>query len=475
MPVAVLDHELDFEGWRRQARQLRLTGARPEAISWRVCGDLFAATEQADITGSETPQFSTPAAFVDLARNLVCHRDPERFSLMYRLLWRLGGDGDLLHRLTDPDVAAANLMAKAVSRASHKMKAFVRFRQCADERGETYVAWFEPPHRVLERTSGFFVKRFANMRFSILTPDSCLHWDGEAAAFTPGVDRSCAPTGDVVEDYWKTYYASIFNPARLKVKAMQTEMPKRYWRNLPEASLIPGLIAEANQRSSAMMQAAPVQPNRRIHHAPVAPQPEAADVLPASLAEIAQAIQVCRRCDLWRHTTQGVAGQGPQTARLMLVGEQPGDQEDLAGLPFVGPAGEVLNRAMAEADLPRAEVFVTNAVKHFKHEPRGKRRLHKTPETPEINACRFWQDQERRLIKPRLVLAMGATAVQSVLGKVVPIAKAKGQMFQAPDQSQVMLTWHPSYILRIPDAAGKEAAYGRLVEDLAAAWAFVQA
>ena len=475
MPVAVLEHELDFEGWRRQARRLRLSGARPEAMSWRVGGDLFAADGPAETPGVEAPQFSTPAAFIDLARTLVCHRDPERFSLMYRLLWRLGEDGDLMHRLTDPDVAMATLMAKSVSRASHKMKAFVRFRQCADEDGETYVAWFEPPHRVLERTSGFFVKRFSNMRFSILTPDRCLHWDGEALTFGSGVDKACAPTGDVLEAYWKTYYAAIFNPARLKVKAMQTEMPKRYWRNLPEASLIPGLIAEANQRSSAMVHAVPVQPSRRIARAPAAPQPETTEALPASLAEIAQAIQVCRRCDLWRCATQGVAGQGPQTARLMLVGEQPGDQEDLAGLPFVGPAGEVLNWAMAQANLPRDEVFVTNAVKHFKHEPRGKRRLHKTPETPELNACRFWQDQERRLIQPRLVLAMGATAVQSLLGRSVPISKAKGQMFQAADQSQVMVTWHPSYILRIPDPAGKDAAYRRLVDDLAAAWAFVQA
>src|SRR6201999_3361453 len=136
--------------------------------------------------------------------------------------------------------------------------------------------------------------------------------------------------------------------------------------------------------------------------------------------------------------TQGVAGEGPKQARLMLVGEQPGDQEDLAGTPFVGPAGEVLNRAMAEAGLPRGEVFVTNAVKHFKHEMRGKRRLHKTPQTPEIDACRFWQEHERRLVKPRLILAMGATAVQSVLGKAVPISKSKGERFQLPDQSQVM-------------------------------------
>jgi probable DNA metabolism protein len=474
MPVAVLNSEIDFDGWRLAARRLRLNGVRPEAVSWRIGGDLFEAVDE---THNPAPpaRFSTPVAFIDLARTVICHRDPDRFPLLYRLLWRLGQEPDLLHRLTDPDVAAANGMAKMVSRASHKMKAFVRFREIQNEAGEAYVAWFEPPHRVLERTSGFFVKRFANMRFSILTPDACAHWDGLALTFTPGADKAAAPTGDRLEDYWKTYYASIFNPARLKVKAMQAEMPKRYWRNLPEASLIPDLIAQASRRSQDMVQAEPTAPRRRIIRAEAAPQPLADERLPADLDDIAQAIQVCRRCDLWRDATQGVAGQGPSQARLMLVGEQPGDQEDLAGTPFVGPAGEVLNRALTEADVPRAEVFVTNAVKHFKHELRGKRRLHKTPQTPEINACRFWQEQERRLIKPRLVLAMGATAVQSVLGKTVPIAKSKGELFQAPDQSQVMVTWHPSYILRIPDAAGKDAAYRRLVDDLAKAWALVSA
>jgi probable DNA metabolism protein len=469
MPVAVLDSEIDFDGWRLAARRLRLDGVRPEAVSWRVGGDLFESPEEAD-RAAPPAQFSTSAAFIDLARTVVCHRDPIRFVLLYRLLWRLGQEPDLLQMLTDPDVAAANGMAKAVSRASHKMKAFVRFREIIDEAGEAYVAWFEPPHRVLERTAGFFVKRFANMRFSILTPDACAHWDGEALTFTPGADRSAAPTGDVLEDYWKTYYASIFNPARLKVKAMQSEMPKRYWRNLPEASLIPDLIAQASRRSQDMVQAEPIAPKRRIVRAEAAPQPVADDVLPAALDDIARAIQVCRRCDLWRDATQGVAGEGPVQAQLMLVGEQPGDQEDLAGRPFVGPAGEVLNRALAQANVPRGEVFVTNAVKHFKHELRGKRRLHKTPQTPEISACRFWQEQERRLVKPRLVLAMGATAVQSVLGRGVPIAKSKGELFQLPDQSQAMVTWHPSYILRIPDVAGKDAAYKRLVDDMAEAW-----
>jgi probable DNA metabolism protein len=474
MPVAVLQTETDFDGWRTAARRLRLEGVRPEAVSWRVGGDLFETASEAS-RSAPPARFSTPAAFIDLAQTVVCHSDPSRFDLLYRLLWRLGYEPDLLHILTDPDVSAANSMAKTVSRASHKMKAFVRFRQITDELGDAYVAWFEPPHRVLERTSGFFVKRFANMRFSILTPDLCAHWDGEVLTFTPGADKAAAPTEDVLEDYWRTYYASIFNPARLKVKAMQGEMPKRYWRNLPEASLIPDLIAQASSRSHAMVHAEPILPKRRIVRAVAAPQPVEEGGLPTSLAQIAEAIQVCRRCDLWRDATQGVAGQGPAQARLMLVGEQPGDQEDLAGKPFVGPAGEVLNRAMAAAGVPRAEVFVTNAVKHFKHEPRGKRRLHKTPETPEINACRFWQEQERRLVKPRLVLAMGATAAQSVLGRTVPISKSKGEVFQLPDQGQAMVTWHPSYILRIPDAAGKAAAYERLVDDLAKAWKLIEA
>jgi uracil-DNA glycosylase family protein len=307
------------------------------------------------------------------------------------------------------------------------------------------------------------------MRFSILTPDTCAHWDTEQVTFTPGVDKSAAPDGDPLEDFWRTYYGAIFNPARLKVQAMQSEMPRRYWRNLPEASLIPGLIAQAAERSAAMVQAKPATPKRRIIPAVIRAQVEEG-AIPASLEAIAEAIQTCKRCTLWTNATQGVAGEGPQQARLMIIGEQPGDQEDLAGMPFVGPAGGVFNRALDEAGVPREEVFITNAVKHFKHEPSGKRRLHKTPETPEINACRFWQIEERRLVKPRLILAMGATAAQSVLGRAIAVGKSRGQVFQLEDQSQAMVTIHPSYILRIPDEEAKAEAYHKLVGDLAEAW-----
>tara|TARA_R100000149_G_C5773694_1_gene72912 strand:+ start:75 stop:557 length:483 start_codon:yes stop_codon:yes gene_type:complete len=154
----------------------------------------------------------------------------------------------------------------------------------------------------------------------------------------------------------------------------------------------------------------------------------------------------------------------------MVVGEQPGDQEDLAGRPFVGPAGKVFDRALAAAGVPRGEAYVTNAVKHFKHELRGKRRIHKTPEAPEIEACRWWLDAERRLVRPRVIVAMGATAARAVLGKAAPISKVRGQALQLEDQAQAVVTWHPSYLLRVPDAEAKARAEGQFIEDLKLAW-----
>jgi uracil-DNA glycosylase len=150
----------------------------------------------------------------------------------------------------------------------------------------------------------------------------------------------------------------------------------------------------------------------------------------------------------------------------MLVGEQPGDQEDLAGKPFVGPAGTMLNRALADAGLSRDQLYVTNAVKHFKHEPRGKRRLHKTPDRAEVQACRWWLDNERQLVRPRVIVALGATAASAVFGRTMPIMKSRGQVFQLEDQAQGVVTVHPSFLLRVPDAAAKEEGYRGLVQDL---------
>ncbi|WP_082539600.1 MULTISPECIES: UdgX family uracil-DNA binding protein [unclassified Caulobacter] len=208
-------------------------------------------------------------------------------------------------------------------------------------------------------------------------------------------------------------------------------------------------------------------PDRALKTGPHAAREVAAgDRVPASLDEVEAGIQVCRRCDLWRDATQGVPGEGAAHAPLMFVGEQPGDQEDLAGRPFVGPAGQIFDKALAEAGVPRDRAFVTNAVKHFKHEPRGKRRIHKTPNRGEVTACRWWLDAERRLVRPRVIVALGATAALAVVGKATPIGANRGKPLQLPDQAQGLVTYHPSFLLRVPDAAAKARAYAEFVEDL---------
>jgi DNA polymerase len=192
------------------------------------------------------------------------------------------------------------------------------------------------------------------------------------------------------------------------------------------------------------------------------------DVIPAikSLAELAKAENACTRCPLYKDATQAVPGEGRRQAHLMLVGEQPGDKEDLAGKPFVGPAGQVLDRALAEAEIPRTEVFVTNAVKHFKHEMRGKRRLHKRPNAYEIERCKIWLELERGTVKPAVIVALGATAARSLFGRPVTIAKLCGRMLELPDGTAALVTIHPSFLLRIRDAADKKREYGQFVADL---------
>jgi uracil-DNA glycosylase len=174
----------------------------------------------------------------------------------------------------------------------------------------------------------------------------------------------------------------------------------------------------------------------------------------------------CQACPLWRDATQTVFGEGPVPAALMLVGEQPGDKEDMAGLPFVGPAGQVLNKGLAEADIDRQTVYVTNAVKHFKFLQRGKKRLHQKPVTPEIKACRRWYERELDLVQPRLIVAMGATAAQSVFGKAMPIGANRGRIMTLNGGASALITVHPSFLLRIPEPDRKEEEYRRFVEDL---------
>jgi DNA polymerase len=187
-----------------------------------------------------------------------------------------------------------------------------------------------------------------------------------------------------------------------------------------------------------------------------------------SLKALRAAEAQCTRCPLYKNATQVVPGEGPAHARIMMVGEQPGDREDLAGKPFVGPAGRMLDKAIADAGIDRKQVFVTNAVKHFKFEPRGKRRLHKRPNAYEIDRCHWWLDLEKRLVKPQIVVALGATALRSIAGKPLTIAKVRGRLMPLATGGQFLATIHPSYLLRIQDEADKRTQYEMFVADLAA-------
>ncbi len=185
-----------------------------------------------------------------------------------------------------------------------------------------------------------------------------------------------------------------------------------------------------------------------------------------SLRQLAQAEGGCTRCPLYRDATQAVPGEGPSRATFMLVGEQPGDKEDLAGKPFVGPAGRILDQALQDAGIAREETFVTNAVKHFKHEMRGKRRLHKRPNNYEIERCKIWLDLERSLVKPSTIVALGVTAARSLTGRAVTIGKMRGRPLDMADATQLVVTVHPSSLLRIEDVDQRHAAYRSFVADL---------
>lgn len=442
VPLAAPD---DFAGWRDQARRLLMADVPPDRVTWQVPGegggDLFASGRHLPAPRADAPQPRVSRAFLDLAAKGALHRDEGRFALLYRLLWRLQQHPGLIEDEADPDVRQLHGLVRTVRRDIHKMRAFVRFRVIGSGEEERYVAWFEPEHHILRANAKFFVNRFTGMRWAILTPQGSLHWDGEVLSEGPPAARSDAPAEDAAEDLWRRYYGSIFNPARLKVGAMLKEMPRRYWKNLPEAALIPELIAGAQAREAAMVeQGANVFDAER----------------PGSLPEIAQAIMACRRCPIGCNETRAVSGEGPAQAPLMIVGEQPGDSEEEQGRPFIGPAGRLLRAHLEDAGLDLSQAWLTNAVKHFKYVPRGKRRLHQNPTAKEIDICRWWLESERALVRPRLVLALGASAARSLLGKTVSVQQVRGQPMplDAHDDlggSELWITTHPSYLLRLND------------------------
>ena len=508
-----LDGPTDLDGFRRAARALLAQQMLPGQVSWHSTSDptqdLFAADAAHHALGAyganaalhEAPAVTVPPEFLTLCESVILHSDPGRFGLLYSILWRLVHEPGLRHDPLDADVMKAHHLAQAVRRDMHKMKAFVRFRSVQDETfrsrpedGPLHVAWFEPEHHIVEAVAPFFARRFTQMRWVILTPECSVEWRGASLhandfpsaqpagqsgvlVFGPGARKEDAPPPDAGEQLWLTYYQHIFNPARLKVKMMQKEMPRKYWKNLPEADMIQTLVSGASESSLRMIeQPATVTarrmptstlavPIRIVHEAVHADNYHARAPRPDSLAALHTATNRCCECPIGACATQAVNGEGPVHADIMFVGEQPGDHEDVRGRPFVGPAGQLLDRALAELSINRDAVFVSNAVRHFKYEVQGKRRIHKTPSQREAAACLHWLEDEIALVKPGILVALGATAARSLMGRAIPVTASRGQILEREDGQKVLITLHPSALLRMPPEAHDEA-YAAWLQDL---------
>ena len=451
-----------FDEWRAAARELIALGVPPADVAWQCQhgeGDLFSATP--DATDASAPQLRLPRPLVELLQAAACFNVPDRWAFLYQVLWRWQlGQHDVMSP-ADADGARLHAMVKAVHREEHDMHAYVRFRERSEAEGAPrFVAWFEPVHEVLPQVARHFARRMGATSWMIATPAASMLWDGTTLHAGPALMQGAADIDDAGEALWLTYYRSIFNPARVNADLLHSHIPSRFWKNLPEGAIVPAMLSGAANGERRTGQTASVGQRSGATMIPIAAErAQPTRELPTTLDQ-------CRRCELWQHATQAVPGIGPAQARIMLVGEQPGDQEDLAGLPFVGPAGALLEQAMQEAGMARDSIYLTNAVKHFKWEPRGKRRLHKTPAQREVLACHGWLEEEIERVQPQVIVALGSTALKSVLqdgaASMTPLI---GTTIEYAGRS-VITVYHPAYVLRAPDAASRQQAYAVIVDGL---------
>jgi len=322
-----------------------------------------------------------------------------------------------------------------------------------------FVAWFEPDNYIVDAVAQFFVDHFTSIEWSILTPVGSLPWNRRVLKRGPAARREDAPQHDDFETLWRGYFESTFNPARTNPDLMRQHMPKEYWKNMPETAAIPDMVRNARSRVVEMVVREPATPAKRNPQKAV---DQMSEQNPKSLTELNRIIAASQ--PLVPGATRAVLGEGPLHPDVAFVGEQPGDQEDLQGKPFIGPAGQILDRAMEEAGIDRDKTYVTNAVKHFKFIQRGKRRIHEKPTAGEVKHYRWWLEKELAFVKPKLVVALGATATLALSGKALPIGKNRGpyRFGKWPG----FITVHPSFLLRQTDKGSKEREYAAFVHDL---------
>jgi len=431
-PIA-LANQTDWQGWREAARRFILAGIKPDELTWSVGG------EMKTLPGA-TGSFNVPRALVALASNAIQARDPDRFGLLYRLVWRVNAGEKLLEGDQDWDLQLVRRMALTVRADAHRMRTNLRFLSMTETDGQCFLGWFDPAHFVLRANARLMARRFPDRVFSIITPDESSHWNGEALRFGPGLRE--AQDDEFLRHWWREHRAAVLGDSVENTSGPEIEELDEAPRP-PERPAIGPVVLRSHTRSD--------------------------------LITAVKDAGECRRCPLYEPATQTVFGEGPASAAVMFIGEQAGDQEDTIGRPFVGPAGQMMDRAMEEAGIDRRTVYVTNAVKHFKFTLRGKRRIHQTPQTPEIRACDYWLDIERKNVRPQLLVLLGATAARAVLGRAVTIGRERGRPIQMEDGQILFVTVHPSFLLRIPDPDGKAREYAAFVNDLKAVRALIDA
>ena len=423
MPRIALARETDWDGWRAATRAHVLSGTPPEAITWSIGG-------AGDPLPTGTGSFGVSRQLVALAAQAIQAHEPTRFDLLYRLVWRAQAGEPVLELQGDPELTQARRLALAVRAEAHRMRTHLRFLPVD---GPAYLGWYAPAHFVLEANAQLLARRFAALRFTILTPDASADWDGTSLRFGAGLDAAAVPDDAALAAQWRDYGPDMLDAARIGTAVPEAEALDEDPRPPDQPALGPVVL------------------------------PVPTDV---ALRGAATEAVGCRRCPLGEPATQTVFGEGPADAPLLFIGEQPGDQEDIIGRPFVGPAGQMLDRALEEAGIDRRRIYITNAVKHFKFTPRGTRRIHQTPEAPEIQVCRFWLDVERMRLRPKLTILMGGTAARALLGRPVTIGRERGRAFALPDGARGFITVHPSFLLRVPDEETKAREYERFVTDL---------
>lgn len=456
--------EPSFAAWRLAARELLRQGIEPGALEWVEGGESPADSLHRH---AAPPSPITSAISRELLKSLkaaACFHAPDRWALLYRVLWRWTHGERAAVSPDDPDGTLLALRVQAVEQETSALLALTLFRRRAPSMGlPEFVGWSEPKHDVLTRVAEIFVERMGESTWMLATPRGAVFWNGmllrigqpvgEAGKPTVHTLSANAMTGEAVtsestEALWLACYASAS-----VAHTVPATVSLHYWRIPPAGPPLPARLARERSRLGAQSAAVTVPQRPPVEYSAVTPP----------LRTPTGPLATCRRCALWRNAQQAVAGVGPAHATIMAIGEQPGEHENQHGAPFTGEAGQLLDIVLERAGLGRDRLYLTYAVKHYKWETpdqqlqrqTGQRRVHRTPEPREVEACQFWLEQELSRVAPRAIVTLGATALKALTGPHVNLSEYLGQTI-AHGGHLIVPTWHPSYALRTVDARLRE-------------------